>query len=964
MKVRLVQVLALAAVICAFAVPASAQVYTGRIDMTVTDSTGAVLPGVTVELSGADSRSAVTDANGEVRFLNLPPGDYVVTARLQGFNDYTNRNVAVLAGGSVPLRVTMGVAGMAEGVEVTAETPVIDPKKMTTSTNVTNEQLQEIPSSRDPWVVLQTVPGIIVDRVNVGGAESGQQSGYQAKGSGGGENTWSIDGIQITDMAATGASPTYYDFDMFQEMNVTTGGADLGAATGGVGLNFVLKSGSNTPRGSGRVYYENESMQATNIPDDLAASLGGATGKGNRMDEYMDYGAEAGGPILKDRLWAWGAYGKTDVTVLTILGAPDQTILDNRSLKVTGQATQNIRGSFTYFRGDKLKYGRDASATRPDETTFNQTGPTGVSKGELNLVLGNNLFLTGRGAYVSGGFGLYPRGGLETAWYTDDNGIHHGSYSQAVYDRPQWTVSADGNYFRGRHEIKFGIGYRVTESGTESMIPGYGGSAGIHTSHNGYPLMDADVWVPSNSRTNSDYTFAYIGDTITWDRLTLNVGVRWDHQGAGVMSTTQAGFPAFSALLPDLTSPAVDHAITYNSITPRIGLTYALNESRTTIVRASYASFADQIGTGLAGFLSTVGSRGFYVYDVVDANGNNYADIAEVQAKLAEFGGLGSCTNTSLTCNTYGFDPANPGASSGSPHSIGDYNTPMTHEFQLGMDHELMPNFGISGTFTFRHFNNYNWRNNGLDGNDYQQIATFEGTAPGIGSFSTPIYGVIPENIPANSSATTFRARPDYTQRYLGFEAAATKRLSNRWMARFGFSTNRHTEYFDSPAAYQNPTRGVTGGVESGQLVVRSSGGSGKSGIYQVLPLYQFIATGMYQAPWGINLAANMVTRQGFAKQYYRSAVATTDPLGRNKTVSIINENGEYRLPTVTSLDFRVGKQFRVERVRVNVDLDIFNVMNSATVLGREYDFRLGTFDNVREIMNPRILRLGFRVGF
>src|SRR5690606_26874797 len=151
MKVRLVQVLALAAVICAFAVPASAQVYTGRIDMTVTDSTGAVLPGVTVELSGADSRSAVTDANGEVRFLNLPPGDYVVTARLQGFNDYTNRNVAVLAGGSVPLRVTMGVAGMAEGVEVTAETPVIDPKKMTTSTNVTNEQLQEIPSSRDPW---------------------------------------------------------------------------------------------------------------------------------------------------------------------------------------------------------------------------------------------------------------------------------------------------------------------------------------------------------------------------------------------------------------------------------------------------------------------------------------------------------------------------------------------------------------------------------------------------------------------------------------------------------------------------------------------------------------------------------------------------------------------------------------------------------------------------------------------
>src|SRR5690606_29438090 len=132
----------------------------------------------------------------------------------------------------------------------------------------------------------------------------------------------------------------------------------------------------------------------------------------------------------------------------------------------------------------------------PDETTWNQTGPTGVSKGEANIVLGNNLFITGRGATVSGGFGLYPRGGLETAWYTDDDGVNHGSYQQAVYDRPQWTISADGSYFNGRHEIKFGGGYRNTESGTESNIPGYGGKSGIHTSHVGYPLMDADVWVP------------------------------------------------------------------------------------------------------------------------------------------------------------------------------------------------------------------------------------------------------------------------------------------------------------------------------------------------------------------------------------------------------------------------------------------------------------------------------------
>ena len=187
---------------------------------------------------------------------------------------------------------------------------------------MTNDELQQIPSARDPWVVLQTVPGVIVDRVNVGGAESGQQSNYQAKGAASGDNTWSIDGIAITDMAALGSSPTYYDFDMFQEMNVTTGGADLQTATPGVGLNFVLKSGANTPHGSTRIYYEDEDMQSNNLPDDLKASLGGVTGKGNRINGYKDWGGEIGGPIWKDKVWAWGAYGKTDVTLLTLAEHP------------------------------------------------------------------------------------------------------------------------------------------------------------------------------------------------------------------------------------------------------------------------------------------------------------------------------------------------------------------------------------------------------------------------------------------------------------------------------------------------------------------------------------------------------------------------------------------------------------------------------------------------------------------
>jgi len=236
----------------AVAGPASAQVSTGRIELTVVDSTGAVLPGVAVELTGQRAATGVTGAAGVARFLTLPPGTYQVKATLAGFGDYVNQLVEVVAGGNVQLTARMAVAGLAEQVQVTAETPVIDTKKSANSTAVTLEELQNVPSSRDPWVVLQTVPGVIVDRVNVGGAESGQQSNFQAKGASGGENTCNIDGVPITDMSALGSSPTYYDFDMFQEMQATTGGADVANVTPGVSLNFVLKSGSNTPRGSAR----------------------------------------------------------------------------------------------------------------------------------------------------------------------------------------------------------------------------------------------------------------------------------------------------------------------------------------------------------------------------------------------------------------------------------------------------------------------------------------------------------------------------------------------------------------------------------------------------------------------------------------------------------------------------------------------------------------------------------------
>ena len=108
---------------------ATAQVFTGRIDTTVQDGTGAVLPGVTVEVTGPQNQNTVTDAQGEAHFLNLPPGAYQVKASLAGFAEYQNRAVTVGAGVWVPLRITLTVAGVTEQVQVSIESPVVDPKR-------------------------------------------------------------------------------------------------------------------------------------------------------------------------------------------------------------------------------------------------------------------------------------------------------------------------------------------------------------------------------------------------------------------------------------------------------------------------------------------------------------------------------------------------------------------------------------------------------------------------------------------------------------------------------------------------------------------------------------------------------------------------------------------------------------------------------------------------------------------
>ncbi len=533
--------------------------------------------------------------------------------------------------------------------------------------------------------------------------------------------------------------------------------------------------------------------------------------------------------------------------------------------------------------------------------------------------------------------------------YRDDSNVYHGSYGWFETLRPQDNVALEGNMFKGKHDLKFGFGWRKASVTSESGWPGNG----VRTYHRGYPNMQARVVRDWSLAGEGTYWNAYLGDTISFDRLTVNVGVRWDRSASSVQGASVPASPALPVLLPALEAPGIKDAIVYNNVTPRVGFTYALNESRKTIVRGSYAAFASQLDSNRSPLtVSAIPYYSYVYYAAVDTNGNRIADVSE----FTTFQGVA------------GFDPNNP--LGGNPDRIGNYSSPLTHEVLFGVEHELMKNFGVAANVTWRRYNGFNWLNYpGVTAADFTQAGVFAGTAPGIGSYNVPYYHVNESALPADFGQV-YETRSDYYQRYLGFEISATKRMADRWMMRLGFSTNDHREYLKGPGASEDPTPVFTTtdaypNVDGGPVMTPSTG-SGKSSIYMALPKYQFIANGAYQAMWGITFAGNYLMRQGFSAPYFilSDTDGAGDAIAPEKNVLLVSDVGKNRLPTVHTLDARVSKNITYRRLNVNLDMDIFNLFNSSTVLGRDYDLASSGFDQVREIVNPRIIRFGVRVGF
>jgi hypothetical protein len=287
---------------------------TGAINGTVTDSTRAVLPGVTVTLSGAavmGTPTTVTDANGAYRFPALAPGDYQLTFELSGFGTATREDIHVALGFTATVNTEMTPGSVQETITVSGASPVVDLQSTNVTTHFDADKLASLPGSRDLWAVLAQAPAVSMGRMDVGGSGALTQQPYTAYGltSAGGVNRGMVEGIMVNEGAGGGGSDMYYtDYGSYAEIAVNAVGNTAEMPAPGVLSQLIAKSGGNAYHGTLYADYENDSMEAHNID---ARQIGaGVTGSGvlsavdtNRLTEFRDFNVDIGGFVVKDTLW-------------------------------------------------------------------------------------------------------------------------------------------------------------------------------------------------------------------------------------------------------------------------------------------------------------------------------------------------------------------------------------------------------------------------------------------------------------------------------------------------------------------------------------------------------------------------------------------------------------------------------------------------------------------------------------
>jgi outer membrane receptor protein involved in Fe transport len=932
------------------AASASGQSVTGSIVGKVVDVSQAVMPGVTVTAASPSlirgTQTVVTDTDGTYRIVNLPPGTYSVTVELQGFDTIKRDAVIVQSNRAVAVDFQLTVGAIRETITVTGVAPLVDVRNTRVGTNVDQTSLLNLPTGRSFSDILNIQPGVNESAYTFAPVNSVQGSNVRA-------NYYSMDGFQMQD-TAVGYFIGEIDYDSLQEVQVTTGGisAEFGQASGGV-FNFITKSGGNDFKGGGRIYINNESLNSSNITDDLRRR--GVTSPSSIKSRYNE-SVDLGGPIRRNKVWFYADFGRTDYTqsVPALAGIVDPTYGGWTDIvKLTWQATTSnqITGSHQSRHDHWVPANADSTIIADHGSyiynTRNQTNYllkwSGTFRSKL-LVEAKYSENRGGGSDTE----TFPNADPNKAGYLDQaRNLDYGWWRSDRVNklRDAKVFKSDVTYYlqsgMGTHDLKGGFEqerdpFREVLHYPESMQQILLNSAPFQVVLYNEPINDA--------RQVTRYSLYLQDQWTTKSDVTLNVGVRYDHsegwtpeQTFGVSVDGASGTYPNGKWFPGVTFGPAHDIVTPVGVAPRVGITWDVGGKHTWVAKANYGRWYDR----LISVPSASGGSATYGWN--DKNGNGHFEDGE----------QGALVSTSVITNPV-WDP--------SQFVDAKRKNPYTDSYQAGLEWEVYKNVAVAVTGTVK-------RDRDLIGSISQTVPYSYYTTTTV---KNPLDGQLltlslldPQyrNITRVNWSTTL---PQLKRDYKGIEFVFKKRFDGKTQFQVSSDIGRATgnvgTSFLASTNFANPNAFINadGPTDLDATVVLK-------------------AQGTYAAPWGFMLSGSYLFNSGFPMDIANTSGPPGSRLVRffrgvdypatavEPFIDVPAEpRGSRRQDAQHLLSVRVEKKLDLgNQHRVGLVLDVFNLFNRAPVINvQSLRTDAPNFLRPETIAQPRTARVGIRYDF
>jgi len=844
-----------------FAVPAMAQETRGAIEGIIKDSSGAVLPGVTVEAKGPTGTfSSVTDAAGVYRFPALDPGTYELTATLAGFEPAKRDALQIVVGKVIKVDLALAVGGVTESVQVTSESPTIDVKRATAATNIRQEQIDRIPKGRDFQSLVTLAPGA---------NNESRSGGLSIDGASAAENKYYLDGIDTTNLR-TGVSATPVLTDFIEEVQVKSSGyaAEFGGATGGV-VSVISKSGTNQFRGDVGAYYNSEDLngdlaenQASTVRRVLRLYL-----NGQNLAETVEYPKDnysrtdpffqLGGPIMKDKLWFWMGYTpqleKTERTVTFRSNSQTGTFESK-------ETTQNLIGNITYQIAQPLRL-KVSGQYRPYKQEGRLPAENGTSNplvafaklgteqdnntatGSLDWVASNRAFFNVKGNYLA--YDTRDVGIPNEIWYQFVSGsnniydtrpdmIKSAGYNSVLTNRARAKdlykrvgMSADGTFYvsaAGQHTFKTGVQFEqisndVADIEQQPHVSFYWNQslstlAGqvVRGTYGYYSWRQFGTL--GKVKVNNVGLFLQDAWTVN-DKLTVNLGIR----------TEREDVPSYRSNLNGIKFSFAD------KLAPRVGAAYDIFGNGKWKVYGSWGIFYDTMKLELprGAFGGDVWVERYYELNTLDWNtiavNGNYPGR---QLDIVDF---------RIPSN----DPACPECGAIDP----DLKPFKSQELVFGIEHELSARTAVSARYVHKQVD--------------RAIEDVGVIVPGIGEvfyIANPGEGVA--TTIEKVDCPTCPGLPEIKRNYNALELQFTKRFSNNWSFNANYTLSKLDGNYPGLASSDEIAR-VSPNVTrlfDGLVMAFRPGGEAVYGVLNTDRTHQLKLSGVYQLPTRTTIGA------------------------------------------------------------------------------------------------------------